>query len=61
MLFMLAVLLAAGTFKRYHTVEQILALKPPADQKYWVFEWADHVLDLPFFPEVPVDGSTQKI
>ncbi|KAH7025146.1 uncharacterized protein B0I36DRAFT_367030 [Microdochium trichocladiopsis] len=45
------------------TIEQVLAVKPPTDQKYWVLEWADHVhaLDLPVFPEMSPDGPTQKI
>ncbi|KAK0707790.1 hypothetical protein B0H67DRAFT_495372 [Lasiosphaeris hirsuta] len=62
-LFMLAIFLAAGAFKKYDTIEQVLAVKPPTDQKYWVLEWADHVhaLDLPVFPEMSPDGLTQKI
>lgn len=60
---MLAIFLAAGAFKKYHTLEQVLAVKPPADQRYWVLEWADRVLDLdlPVFPEVSAEGSTEKI
>ncbi|RYO74330.1 hypothetical protein DL764_010855 [Monosporascus ibericus] len=61
MLFMLAIFLAAGAFKNYHTVEGVLAVKPPPDQRYWALEWADHVLDLPVFPEVSVNGPTEKI
>ncbi|KAK3939345.1 hypothetical protein QBC46DRAFT_364849 [Diplogelasinospora grovesii] len=60
-LFMLAVFLAAGAFKKYRTVEQVLAVEPPTDQSYWVLEWADRVLDLPVFPEISADGPTQKI
>ncbi|KAK3939116.1 hypothetical protein QBC46DRAFT_365016 [Diplogelasinospora grovesii] len=40
-LFMLAIFLAAGAFK-----------------KYWVLEWADHVLDLPVFPEKIQTGTS---
>lgn len=61
MLFMLAIFLAAGAFKKYDTIEQVLAVEPLTDQKYWVLEWADHVLDCPVFPEMLVDGPTQKI
>lgn len=61
MLFMLAIFVAAGALKRYHTIEQVLAVKPPADQRYWVFDWADRALDIPIFPEVTVDGPTEKI
>lgn len=61
MLFMLAIFLAAGAFKKYHTVEQVLAVRSPVDQRYWVLEWADHVRDLPVFPEVSIDGPSEKI
>lgn len=61
MLFMLAIFLAVGAFKKYSMVEQVLAVKPPADQQYWELEWADHILDLPVFPEMSPDGPTQKI
>jgi hypothetical protein len=58
---MLAIFLAAGAFKKYSTLSEVLALKPPDDQRYWVLEWADHVRDLPVFPEVSPDGPTKKI
>ncbi|KAI0534969.1 hypothetical protein GGR58DRAFT_515723 [Xylaria digitata] len=61
MLFMLAIFLAVGAFKKYSMVEQVLAVKPPTDQQYWELEWADHVLDLPVFPEMSPDGPTEKI
>jgi hypothetical protein len=61
MLFMLAIFLAAGAFKKYHIVEQVLAVRSPVDQRYWVLEWADHVRDLPVFAEVSIDGPSEKI
>ena len=61
MLFMLSIFLAAGAFKKYDTLEQVLAVKLPKDQGYWVLEWADHVLDLPVFLEMLADGMTEKI
>ncbi len=61
MLFMLAIFLAAGAFKKYDTIEKVLAVKPLTDQKYWVLEWADHVLDRPVFLEMSANGLTRKI
>jgi hypothetical protein len=56
MVFMLAVILAAGAVKRYKTIEQVLALSPPDDARQWVFDWEESVLDRPIFPEVSVNG-----
>jgi hypothetical protein len=56
MLFMLAVVLAAGAVKRYKTIEQVLAVTPPDDGRQWVFDWEERVLDCPIFPEVSVNG-----
>lgn len=61
MLFMLAIFVAAGAIKKYHTIEQVLAVNSSADQRYWVFDWAGYVLDMPNFPEVTVDGPTENI
>ncbi|KAK0723569.1 hypothetical protein B0T26DRAFT_642853 [Lasiosphaeria miniovina] len=61
MLFLLAICLAAGAFKNYKTLKEVLDVRPPANQRYWVLEWSSHVLDLPVFPEVSVDGATNKI
>ena len=60
-MFILAISLAAGAFKRYHSIEEILAVQPPADQQYWALEWADHVSDLPVFPTMTSEGSTKEI
>ena len=61
MVFMLAIFLAAGAFKHYRTLEEVLRLRPPDNQSYWVIEWADDICDLPVFPEVSADGATKKI
>ncbi|KAK0721562.1 hypothetical protein B0T26DRAFT_739088 [Lasiosphaeria miniovina] len=61
MLFLLAICLAAGAFKKYKTLKEVLDVRPPANQRYWVLEWSPHVLDLPVFPEASVDGPTNKI
>ena len=62
MVFMLAVVLACGALKRYKTLEQILAITPPDDGRYWVLDWEDRVLNWPIFPQVSVNGPTwQKI
>ncbi|KAK4032828.1 hypothetical protein C8A01DRAFT_50461 [Parachaetomium inaequale] len=61
LVFMLAIFLARGAFKNYCTLEQVLNVKPPANRRSWVLEWADHVLDQPVFPEVSADGPTEKI
>ncbi|EHA53229.1 hypothetical protein MGG_16935 [Pyricularia oryzae 70-15] len=42
-------------------IQQILDVKPPSDQGYWVLDWADHVKDLPVFPTMTAKGMTQKI
>ena len=55
---MLAIFLAAGAFKKYDCLEQVLAVRPPADQKYWVLEWADHHKDDPV--EEKEDDSRNK-
>ncbi len=52
MLFMLAVILAAGAVKKYKTIEQAVAVTPGEDGCQWVLEWEDSVLDFPIFPEV---------
>lgn len=60
-LFILSICIAAGAFKNYQTIEEVLTVTPPLDQRYWVLEWADHVLDRPVFPEVSVNGPSEKI
>ena len=60
-LFILSICIAAGAFKNYTTVEDVLGVKPPQNQRYWVLQWADHILDRPVFPEVSMDGLSQKI
>ncbi|KAH6995448.1 hypothetical protein BKA56DRAFT_509091 [Ilyonectria sp. MPI-CAGE-AT-0026] len=57
MLFMISIFLAAGAVKHYQTVKQLLAIKPPDDQSYWILNWADYVLEKPVFPEMSVDDS----
>lgn len=59
--FLLAIFLARGAFKSYSDIQQILDVKPPSDQGYWVLDWADHVKDLPVFPTMTAKGMTQKI
>ncbi|KAM7212780.1 Protein of unknown function (DUF3435) domain containing protein [Rhypophila decipiens] len=62
MVFSLAMFLAAGAIKRCKTIEQVLAVVPPKDGRQWVFEWEEHVLDWPIYPEVSADGPVwQKI
>lgn len=61
MLFMISIFLAAGAVKHYQTVKQLLDVKPPDDQSYWILDWADHVLEKPVFPEMSVDGPKDKI
>jgi len=57
MVFSLAVFLAAGAIKKYKTIEQVLAVKPPSDGRQWVLDWEDEVLDWPVYPEVSADGA----
>lgn len=56
MVFILAVILAAGALKRYKTIEQLLAARPPEDGRQWELDWDDAILDHPVFPEVSAYG-----
>jgi hypothetical protein len=61
LLFMIAIFLAFGAFKKYTNIQQILAIKPPQGESHWVLDWADSVLDQPIFPQMSADGPTDKI
>jgi hypothetical protein len=56
----LANIVSSQAFARYHTLDQILAIRPPKNSSYCVIEWADHMLDKPVFPEWTPDGRLDK-
>jgi hypothetical protein len=59
-LFLLAIIISAGAFRDYSTIEDVLAARPPPRRKFWIMEWAEGVLDDPVFPEMSADGPTKK-
>lgn len=58
---MLAIALAAGAFKDYSTIEEILAVCPAPDMDYALLEWKHDMLDRPFFQTMNSAGPTGKI
>jgi hypothetical protein len=60
LLFLLAIIIPAGAFRDYRTIEDVLAARPPPSRKYRIMDWADGVLDDPVFPEMSADGPTEK-
>ena len=61
LLFLLAVIISAGAFKDYNTIEAVLDARPPPRRRFMIMEWADAVLDDPVFPEMSADGATKKV
>jgi hypothetical protein len=59
-LFLLAIIISAGAFKDYSTIEDVLAARPPPGRKYRIINWADGMLDDPVFPEMSADRLTEK-
>ncbi len=53
--------MADGAFKDYSTPEEILAVKPPVDERMCRVDWKESMLDLPLFPILNAQGSTGKI
>ncbi|KAH0542349.1 hypothetical protein FGG08_003287 [Glutinoglossum americanum] len=60
-LFLLAIALADNAFRDYSTLEEILAIEPPADEDLYHIEWKDDILDMPFFRTATFEGPTNKI
>ena len=54
--FIIANLVSAGAFKRYKTVDQVMAARPGKGRKYRKLRWDPVVLDKPVFPQWSVDG-----
>ena len=59
-LFLLSIILSADAFRDYHTIEEVLAARPPPRTKFWIMEWAANVMDDPVFPELSPAGPTKK-
>jgi hypothetical protein len=59
-LFLLAIIISAGAFRDYSTIEDVLAVRPPPRRKFRIMEWADGALDDSVFPEMSADGATKK-
>lgn len=60
MLFLLAIFISRGAFRDFKTISDVLAVRPPQREKYWVMEWADGILNDPVFPKVTQDGPTRE-
>jgi hypothetical protein len=59
-LFLLAIIISAGAFRDYSTIEDVLAARPLPGRKYRIMDWAGGVSDDPVFPEMSADGPTEK-
>ncbi|OBT56677.1 hypothetical protein VE04_03810 [Pseudogymnoascus sp. 24MN13] len=59
LLFLLSIIISSNAFKNYKTVEDVLSARAPKG-KYRIMAWAHDVLDLPVFPEMSMDGPTEK-
>ena len=55
-MFLLAIVISAGAFKNYRTIEDVFAARPRLKRKYLIMEWSDG--DAPVFPEFSADGPT---
>jgi len=55
-LFLLAIFISRGAFREFHTIWDVLAIRPPSGEKYWILEWADDILGDPVFPEMFENG-----
>ena len=60
LLFLLAIIIPAGAFRDYCTIEDILAARLLLGRKYRIMDWAGGVLDDPVFPEMSADRPTAK-
>ncbi|KAH8598545.1 hypothetical protein B0O99DRAFT_683947 [Bisporella sp. PMI_857] len=60
LLFLLAIIISAGAFRDYSTIEDVLAARPLPGKKYRIMDWEDEVSDDPVFPEMSADGPTEK-
>lgn len=56
----LANIISTDALANYHTLDDILQVKPPKGSTFCTLEWADHVLDLPVFPEWCAKGRTDN-
>ncbi|KAK4178046.1 hypothetical protein QBC36DRAFT_299686 [Triangularia setosa] len=61
LLFLLAIIISAGTFKNYKTIDDVLDARPNPRSNFRIMEWRDEVLDDLVFPEMSVNGPTKKI
>ncbi|OBT90000.1 hypothetical protein VE02_01553 [Pseudogymnoascus sp. 03VT05] len=59
LLFLLSIFISRRAFKKYRTLEDVLAARAPKG-KYQIMEWADNALGSPVFSEMTVDGLTEK-
>ncbi|PMD21293.1 hypothetical protein NA56DRAFT_658879 [Hyaloscypha hepaticicola] len=59
LLFLLAIIISAGGFKYYCTIEDILIARPQLKRKFLIIDWADSIVDIPVFPEIFADRLTE--
>jgi hypothetical protein len=59
-LFLLAIFISLGAFQNIKTVWDVLVVRPPLNEKFWILDWEDAVLEHPVFPEMSQSGPTEK-
>jgi hypothetical protein len=59
-LFLLVIIISAGVFRDYSTIEDVFAARPPPGRKYQIMDWADRMWNNPVFPEMSADKPTEK-
>ena len=60
LLFLLAIIILASTFRDYSNVKDVFIARPPPGRKYWIMDWADGVLDDPVFLKMFANRLTEK-
>ncbi len=56
MLWWLANFISSGAFRDYKTIEDVLFVRPPDGESFWMMEWERDMLDKPVFPQWSADG-----
>jgi len=56
----LANILSSNAFAGYHSVEEVLNLRPPEQEDLWVVQWAPQMKGRPVFPAWSAEGPLDK-
>jgi hypothetical protein len=59
-MFVLATALAAGAFRDYNNLEDILEARPEPNMEYAIFEWKQEILETYFYQTMNSKGATGK-